>query len=73
MGRHAASTDVYYRSIVLVVGHRSGAWVSWLRSWQRSLHARDLSPKPVSLYLSAAALALTATTSHRENACSWRQ
>lgn len=35
------------------VGDASSAWESWLRSWQRSLRARNLSPKTVSLYLSA--------------------
>jgi len=29
------------------------AWESWLRSWQRSLRARNLSPKTISLYVSA--------------------
>ena len=34
------------------MGDASSAWESWLRSWQRSLRARNLSPKTVSLYLS---------------------
>ncbi len=28
-------------------------WASWLRSWERSLRARSLSPKTVQLYLAA--------------------
>jgi integrase/recombinase XerC len=35
------------------VGERESTWESWLRSWQRSLRARNLSPKTCALYLSA--------------------
>jgi integrase/recombinase XerC len=35
------------------VGEPQSAWESWLRSWQRSLRARNLSPKTCTLYLSA--------------------
>jgi integrase/recombinase XerC len=35
------------------MGEPESAWESWLRSWQRSLRARNLSPKTVQLYASA--------------------
>jgi len=31
----------------------AGVWESWLRSWARSLRARNLSPKTIQLYLAA--------------------
>ncbi len=36
-----------------LVSEPESAWESWLRSWARSLRARNLSPKTQSLYLSA--------------------
>jgi len=38
---------------VSLVSEPESAWESWLRSWARSLRARNLSPKTQSLYLSA--------------------
>ncbi len=35
------------------MGGSASTWESWLRSWQRSLRARNLSPKTISLYVSA--------------------
>lgn len=35
------------------MGEPESVWESWLRSWQRSLQARNLSPKTVTLYLGA--------------------
>ncbi len=35
------------------MGEPESTWESWLRSWSRSLRARNLSPKTCSLYLSA--------------------
>ncbi len=35
------------------MGGSTSTWESWLRSWQRSLRARNLSPKTISLYVSA--------------------
>lgn len=35
------------------MGATESVWESWLRSWQRSLKARNLSPKTIGLYASA--------------------